>query len=174
MNKRKKTSIAILICVIIVGALSISTVGVSKQPKTVPGLTLEEAKVAIAGAEEKVLEIEDLPPMNIAVVDVGGNLVAFERMDDAWLGSIDIAISKAYTAVAFDMTTEDLGLASLPDGPLFGIHATNDGQIVIFGGGIPLRKDGVLVGAIGVSGGAVPQDIQVAEAGVEAFEEFVA
>jgi uncharacterized protein GlcG (DUF336 family) len=131
-------------------------------------LTLAEAKKVVEGAEVKAKQIG--VPMNIAVVDVGGNLVAFERMDKAWLGSINIAINKAFTAVAFNMTTEDLGKESQPGKSLFGIHATNMGRLVIFGGGIPLRKGGELVGAIGVSGGAVPQDIEVAEAGVKAFK----
>jgi len=91
-------------------------------------------------------------------------------MDKAWLGSINIAINKAFTAVAFNMTTEDLGKESQPGKSLFGIHATNMGRLVIFGGGIPLRKKDELVGAIGVSGGAVPQDIDVAKAGVKAFK----
>lgn len=171
MGKRKKALIALLSCAviaIIVSGPSLSTANDSNSSATpTSGLTLEEAKAVVAAAEAKANEIG--VPMNIAVVDVGGNLVAFERMDNAWLGSINIAINKAYTAVAFDMTTEDLGAASQPEQSLFGIHATNNGRLVIFGGGIPLRKDGVLVGAIGVSGGAVSQDIAVAQAGVDAF-----
>jgi len=130
-------------------------------------MTLDRAKEVIEAAEKKAKDIE--VPMNIAVVDKGGNLVAFERMDNAWLGSINIAINKAFTAVAFNMTTEDLGKESQPKKSLFGIHATNEGRLVIFGGGIPLRKGDELVGAIGVSGGTVPQDIEVAEAGANAF-----
>jgi uncharacterized protein GlcG (DUF336 family) len=107
--------------------------------------------------------------MNIAVVDDGNNLVAFERMDGAWLGSIDIAQGKAYTARAFDMSTRDLAPLCQPGQSLFGIHATNDGRLVVFPGGIPLEKNGEVVGAIGVSGGAVEQDQVVAEAGAEAF-----
>jgi uncharacterized protein GlcG (DUF336 family) len=131
-------------------------------------LSLEEAKKIIQDAEAKAKEIGVM--MNIAVVDVGGNLVAFERMDKAWLGSVNIAINKAYTAVAFNMTTEDLGKESQVGKSLFGIHATNNGRLVIFGGGIPLKKKGELAGAIGVSGGAVPQDIEVAKAGVKNFK----
>ena len=131
-------------------------------------LSLEEAKKIVQDAEAKAKEIG--VKMNIAVADVGGNLVAFERMDNAWLGSINIAISKAYTAVAFNMTTEDLGKESQAGKSLFGIHTTNNGKIVIFGGGIPLVRKGVLVGAIGVSGGAVAQDIEVAKAGVKNFK----
>ena len=131
-------------------------------------LSLEEAKKIVQDAEAKAKE--NGVKMNIAVADVGGNLVAFERMDNAWLGSINIAISKAYTAVAFNMTTEDLGKESQAGKSLFGINTTNHGKIVIFGGGIPLTRKGVLVGAIGVSGGAVPQDIEVAKAGVKNFK----
>jgi uncharacterized protein GlcG (DUF336 family) len=131
-------------------------------------LSLEDAKKIIADAEAKAKEIG--VKMNIAVVDVGGNLVAFERMDNAWMGSINISQSKAFTAVAFNMTTEDLGKESQAGKSLFGIHTTNNGKIVIFGGGIPLTRKGVLVGAIGVSGGAVPQDIEVAKAGAKNFK----
>ncbi|HWG09354.1 MAG TPA: heme-binding protein [Solirubrobacteraceae bacterium] len=107
--------------------------------------------------------------MNIAVVDDGNNLVAFQRMDGAWLGSVDIAQGKAYTARAFNMSTKDLAPLCQPGEPLFGIHASNDGRLIIFAGGIPLERDGEMVGAIGVSGGAVEQDHVVATAGAEAF-----
>ena len=131
--------------------------------------SLEDAKKIVQDAEAKAKEIGVM--MNIAVVDVGGNLVAFERMDKAWLGKHKHrAISKAYTAVAFNMTTDDLGKESQVGKSLFGIHATNNGRLVIFGGGIPLKKKGELVGAIGVSGGAVPQDMEVAKAGAENFK----
>lgn len=109
-------------------------------------------------------------PMNIAVVDGGGNLVAFARMDGSFLGSIDIAQNKAFTARAFNMTTQDLAALSQPGQPLFGIHESNQGRVVIFSGGIPLRDgDGSVVGAVGVSGGSVEEDQDVAEAGVAAF-----
>lgn len=107
--------------------------------------------------------------MNVAVVDEGGNLMAFARMEGAWLGSIAIAQAKAYSARAFDMTTQELGALSQPGQPLFGIEATNSGQIVIFGGGIPLRSNGTVIGAIGVSGGTPDQDHQVAQAGLKAL-----
>ena len=131
-------------------------------------LTLEDAKKIIAAAREKAIEINT--KMDIAVVDGGGNLVAFERMDGAWIGSIDIAINKAYTARAFDMSTQDLKKICQPDGICFGIHNTNDSRIIIFDGGIPLMKNGKIVGAIGVSGGyADTEDHPVAEAGVAVF-----
>jgi uncharacterized protein GlcG (DUF336 family) len=91
-------------------------------------------------------------------------------MDGAWLGSIDIAQNKAYTARAFDMSTKDLAPLCQPNQPLFGINASNQGRLIIFAGGIPLTTSGdAVVGAIGVSGGSVEQDHEVAEAGVAAF-----
>ena len=130
-------------------------------------ITLQDAQRVIEAAKSKAEAIGQ--PMNIAVVDEGGNLTSFVRMDNAWLGSIDIAINKAYTARAFDMSTEELGKLSQSGDALFGIHASNDGKLIIFGGGIPLKRDGKVIGAIGVSGGAVPQDIEVAQAGVAAL-----
>lgn len=130
-------------------------------------LTLEDARRIIAAAEKKAAEIGQ--PMNIAVADAGGNLVAHVRMDNAWLGSIDISIKKAWTSRAFDITTKDLAGNSQSGDQFFGIHASNDGRVMIFAGGIPLKKDGRVVGAIGVSGGSGEQDHAVAEAGAAAF-----
>ena len=107
--------------------------------------------------------------MNIAVSDEGGNLVAHVRMDNAWIGSIDIAQKKAFTSRAFDISTKDLATHSQSGGQFFGIHASNNGKIMIFAGGLPLRKEGKVVGAIGVSGGSGEQDHAVAEAGAKAF-----
>lgn len=132
------------------------------------GITLDEATRIVMAARAKAEEIGVM--QNIAVLDEGGSLVAFLRMDGAWLGSIDIALNKAYTARAFDMTTEALGKMAQSGEPLFGIHASNDLKIIIFGGGIPLQRGTRVVGAIGVSGGTVEQDVEVAEAGIEAFE----
>jgi uncharacterized protein GlcG (DUF336 family) len=128
---------------------------------------LEDARRVIAAAEKKSLEIGQ--PMNIALVDEGGNLVAHVRMDGAWIGSIDISQKKAYTSRAFDISTKDLAAHSQSGGQFFGIHASNNGNIMIFAGGIPLKKNGKVVGAIGVSGGSGDQDHAVAEAGVAAF-----
>ncbi|HRO47517.1 heme-binding protein [Agriterribacter sp.] len=130
-------------------------------------ITLSKAKEIIAAAEKKAVQIGQ--PMNIAVVDAGGNLIAHVRMDGAWLGSIDISIKKAFTSRAFDITTKDLGENAQPGQQFYGIHASNDGKIMIFAGGIPLKKDGTVVGAIGVSGGSGVQDHSVAEAGASAF-----
>jgi uncharacterized protein GlcG (DUF336 family) len=130
-------------------------------------LTLEDARRIISAAEKQAAAIGQ--PMNIAVADSGGNLIAHVRMDNAWIGSIDISINKAYTARAFDLETGKLAKESQPGEQFFGIHATNRGRIVIFAGGIPLKKDGKVVGAIGVSGGSGKQDQEVAEAGAKAL-----
>jgi uncharacterized protein GlcG (DUF336 family) len=130
-------------------------------------MTLSDARRIIAAAEEKAAEIGQ--PMNIAVADAGGNLVAHVRMDGAWIGSIDISQKKAYTSRAFDISTKDLATQSQSGGQFFGIHASNDGRIMIFAGGIPLKKGRSVVGAIGVSGGSGDQDHAVAEAGAAAF-----
>ena len=130
-------------------------------------MTLEQARKVITAAEAKAKDIGQ--PMNIAVVDAGGNLVAFARMDGAWLGSIDISINKAFTARAFDISTKDLSKLTQPGDDFFGIHVSNHGRIMIFAGGIPLKDGGKVVGAIGVSGGSGKQDHSVAEAGEAAF-----
>jgi uncharacterized protein GlcG (DUF336 family) len=135
---------------------------------TVLSVSLEEARRVIAGAEQKAKQINQ--PSNIAVVDAGANLVAFERMDGAWLGSIDIAQNKAFTARAFDIETQKLADLSQPKEQFFGIQNSNHGRVMIFAGGIPLKRDGVVVGAIGVSGGMGEQDQAVAEAGAKAFD----
>lgn len=109
-------------------------------------------------------------PMNVAVVDEGANLVAFARMDGAWLGSIEIARNKAYTARAFDMSTKELAKISQPGDPAYGIASSTEHKIAIFPGGVPLLVDGKVVGAVGVSGGKPDQDHAVAEAGAEAFK----
>jgi uncharacterized protein GlcG (DUF336 family) len=129
-------------------------------------ITLEQAQSVVAAAVAKATEIG--VPMNVAVVDAGNNLTAFARQDGAWLGSIHIAQSKAYTARSFDLQTKDLFPLAQPGQPLYGIHAGNDGRIIIFPGGIPLTDGDTVIGAIGVSGGSVEQDQEVAEAGVAA------
>lgn len=133
-------------------------------------ITLEHARTIIQAAQRKAEEIGQ--PMNVAVVDEGGNLFAFERMASAWLGSIDIAQKKAWTSRAFDIETGDLGKNSQSGDQFFGIHASNGGKVMIFAGGVPLKQDGKVVGAIGVSGGSGEQDQSVAEAGAAAFREL--
>ena len=135
-----------------------------------PGdITQAQAEKVIAAALVKA-KVQGVP-MNIAVVDAGGNLKAFCRMDGAFLGSVDIAINKARTARLFNMSTAALGAAAQPGKELYGIEATNGGTLVIFGGGELLRDtNGVIVGAIGVSGGSVAEDTNVAKAGVTGFK----
>jgi uncharacterized protein GlcG (DUF336 family) len=130
-------------------------------------ITLKDAKRIIEAAEKHAETIGQ--PMNIAVADQGGNLIAHVRMDGAWIGSIDISIKKAYTSRAFDIATKDLATHSQSGNQFFGIHASNDGKIMIFAGGIPLKINGQVVGAIGVSGGSGDQDHAVAEAGAAAL-----
>ena len=130
-------------------------------------IQLADARRIIAAAEKKAQELGQ--PMNVAVVDEGGNLLAFERMENAWRGSIDISINKAFTSRAFDITTKDLGNNSQPGQQFFGIHASNHGRIMIFAGGIPLKQDGKVVGAVGISGGSGEQDHVVAEAAAAAL-----
>lgn len=132
--------------------------------KTLPGdLTLQQAQDVLAGALKKAGEVK--VPVNIAVVDAGGNLKAFARMDDAFLGSIDIAIKKAVTARFFNMSTRALGAAAQPGQPLYGIEASNGGLIIFAGGVLLTDKSGAIVGAVGVSGGTVDEDEAVALAG---------
>src|SRR3954466_2576156 len=109
-------------------------------------VTLKDARKIIAAAEKKAEQIGQ--PMNIAVVDAGGNLVAHVRMDGAWIGSIDISINKAWTAPAFDLPTKDLAENSQSGDQFFGIHASNGGRVMIFAGGIPLKRSEKVVGAI--------------------------
>lgn len=130
-------------------------------------VTLADARRIIAAGEKKAQEIGQ--PMNIAVVDAGGNLVAHARMDNAWIGSVDISINKAWTARAFDITTQDLGKNSQSGDQFFGIHASNHGRVMIFAGGVPLKKGDQVVGGVGVSGGSGKQDQAVAEAAAAAF-----
>jgi len=131
-------------------------------------LKLDFAIKMIKAAEKKARAIG--VPMVVTVVDDGGNLVAQHRMDSALLASIDISKNKAYTAVATQIPTSDLAEASQPGQPLFGIHSCDQGRLVIFGGGLPVRHKGELVGGIGVSGGSVEQDLACSQAGLAAFK----
>jgi uncharacterized protein GlcG (DUF336 family) len=127
-------------------------------------VSIADAEKAIAAARKKAAKLKT--QMCIAVVDSGGVLKAFHRMDDAWVGSIDIAIKKAKTAVFFGMPTGEIGKLSQPDGPLYGIEHSNDG-LITFPGGLPIVDgEGVMIGAIGVSGSSVENDHAVAQAGV--------
>jgi len=137
------------------------------QSLTVSDISLDQAYAAVRAAIAKAEEIDT--KMDIAVVDAGGNLKAFARMDGAWLGSIDISIKKAKTARFFDMNTGVIGELSQPGGPLYNIEHSNNG-LITFPGGVPLKNgDGEIIGAIGVSGSTVEDDHEVAMAGAEAL-----
>ena len=130
-------------------------------------ITLEQAKAAVSAAHKKAEELG--VRMNIAIVDAGANLKGFMRMDNAWLGSIDISIKKAKTARFFDMPTGEIGKHSQPGKSLYQIEISNGG-LISFPGGVPLRNnDGEIIGAIGVSGSTVDDDQVVAEAGASAL-----
>ena len=135
--------------------------------KTVASISLADARRVIAAGEAAATELGQ--PSNIAVVDAGGNLVAHIRMDGAWLGSIDISINKAFTARAFDISTKGLAALAAPGEQFYGINVSNGGRVMIFAGGEPLKVDGQVVGAVGVSGGTGEQDQFVADAAVKAF-----
>ncbi|MEZ4793156.1 MAG: heme-binding protein [Gelidibacter sp.] len=130
-------------------------------------ITLAQAEKAIVAAKQKSTAIDT--KMNIAVVDAGANLVAFGRMDGAWLGSLDISIKKAKTARFFDMNTGIIGALSQPGQSLFNIEHSNNG-LITFPGGVPIKNaSGDIIGAIGVSGSSVENDHAVAEAGALAI-----
>jgi uncharacterized protein GlcG (DUF336 family) len=130
-------------------------------------MNLETATRVLTAGQEAAAGIG--VAMNIAVVDTAGNLVTFSRMDGAWIGSIDVALKKAKTSALFPMPTAAIGGLSQPGGPIYGIESTNGG-LISFGGGVPLTAgDGTVVGAIGVSGGMVDQDVAVAEAAAKAL-----
>ena len=129
-------------------------------------ITTEAAEIMIQAAKRKSEELKIKE--DIAVVDASGNLKAFVRMDGAWLGSIDIAIRKARTARYFDMETAEIGKMSQPGQPLYGVELSNGG-LISFGGGIPVKDaDGTVIGAVGVSGSSVENDVEVAQAAVGA------
>ena len=135
-------------------------------PSNPNDITLDQAHAALEAATKKAQEINT--KMDICVVDAGGNLKAFARMDGAWLGSIDISIKKAKTARNFDMNTGEIGKLSQPGGPLYGIEHSNGG-LITFPGGIPIKnQQGTVIGAIGVSGSTVENDHTVAQAGAQA------
>ncbi len=136
----------------------------TETAQNIADITLPQARAAVTAAVEKSKELG--LAMNIAIVDAGANLKAFARMDNAWLGSVDIAIKKAKTARYFDMATGEIGKLSQPGGPLYGIEHSNQG-LISFPGGIPIKNaEGKIIGAIGVSGSTVENDHIVAEAGV--------
>lgn len=132
-------------------------------------ISLEQAQMVLVAALRKAVELE--LKMNVAVVDAGGNLKAFARMDGAWLGSIDIAQKKAKTSRYFDMPSGAVGKLSQPGESLYMIEVTNQG-LVSFPGGVPIKlASGEIIGAIGASGSTVENDLKVAEAGAAAVQQ---
>lgn len=170
MLKTRFVSFA-LVAIAVIGLAAVQNGLVSAHPHAAPSaaddVDVEAAKAVVEAAYAKAEALDTL--MNIAVVDAGGNLKAFVRMDGAWLGSIDISIKKARTARYFDMPTGAIGELSQPGGPLYQIEASNDG-LITFPGGVPLRNAaGEVIGAVGVSGSTVENDHAVAEAGAAAL-----
>ena len=130
------------------------------------GLTLECAKRMAEASARKAAELG--VPMAIAILDGGGNVILHHRMDGALLVGLQVSKDKAYTAVAMGLATHELTEAAQPGGRLFGINFLDGCRIVAFGGGLPILEEGVLIGGIGVSGGTPEQDLQCAEAGLQA------
>ncbi len=162
-------ALVLTLVVVVAGhrAVPVAAQDTTLAPLPTQDLSLAQARTVLAAAFGAAEEQGTL--MDIAVVDAGGNLKAFARMDGAWLGSIDIAVTKARTARYFEMPTEALGELSQPGGPLYGIEVSNGG-LITFPGGLPLKSDdGLVIGAIGVSGSTVEDDRAVAEAGVAAL-----
>ncbi len=135
--------------------------------KTVPKLTLDDARVIMEAAEKKARAIG--VDMDVAITDDGGNLLMFHRMDNARITSIDIAIGKAFTAAGARKSTREYAQSSAPGQPSFGIHVSNQGRFMIFAGGLPIFVDGQIVGGVGCSSGHPDQDEAVAQAGIDAF-----
>jgi len=129
-------------------------------------MTLKSSLPLLAAAEKKAEEIG--VPMVITVLDAGGNMIAQHRMDDALLVSVEISLNKAYSALAVKIATDELGKLAQPGQPLYGIQ--NASRMIIFGGGFPITVDGKIIGAIGVSGGSVEQDMACAKAGLAALK----
>jgi uncharacterized protein GlcG (DUF336 family) len=141
---------------------------ISNSKSMFMNISLEQAETVVEAAKEKARQLNT--QMNIAIVDAGVNLVAFARMDDAWIGSIDLALRKARTARYFNMESGEIGKLSQPGGPAWQIEHSNGG-LVTFPGGVPIKNsEGEIIGAIGVSGSSVENDHAVAQAGADAMK----
>ena len=139
---------------------------------TMTKMTLSAAKKTIEAVEKKAKELG--VKAVTAISDAGGNPIAVESMDDAFIASYDIAVNKAFTVVSLKMPTKNLATLAAPGGSLYGIQFTNNGKIIIFGGGEPLtNKDGVILGGLGVSGGTAEQDTLLGEYGKAFFENLI-
>ena len=140
--------------------------------RTAPKLTLSDARIIMAAAEEKAREIG--VDMDVAITDDSGSLLMFHRMDNARITSIDVAISKAFTAAAARRSTRSYGEVSQSGGPAFGIHVSNQGRFMIVAGGLPIFVDEQIVGGVGCSSGHPDQDEVVAQAGISALLKSLA
>jgi len=130
-----------------------------------PKLILSDARLVLEGSEAKAKEIGI--DMDIAVVDDGGHLLAFIRMDNARITSIDVAINKAFTAACARRATHEYAALAGAGGPAFGMHTSNQGRFMIVGGGLPIFVDGIIAGGVGCSSGSPEQDRKVAQAGID-------
>ena len=139
--------------------------------RTVQKLMLVDARAMMAGAEAKAIEIG--VDMDIAITDDNGSLLLFQRMDGGRITSIDVAISKAFTAAAARKSTRDYGVAGAAGGPAFGIHVSNQGRFMIVPGGLLVFVDDQIVAGIGCSSGTPDQDEVVAQAGIDALMSYL-
>jgi uncharacterized protein GlcG (DUF336 family) len=130
-----------------------------------PRLTLSDARLVLEGAEKKAKEIG--VDMDVAVVDDGGHLLAFVRMDNARITSIDVAINKAFTAACARRATHEYAAVAGAGGPAFGLHTSNQGRFMIVGGGLPIFIKGIIAGGVGCSSGSSEQDREVSQAGID-------
>ncbi len=158
---KTKSVIRLMATIIIFGTMNLTSGWAGEKT-----LNLDSALKLIKAAQEKATAIN--VPMVVTVVDKGGDLIAQQRMDDALLVSLEISLNKAYSAVALKLPTDTLGELSQPGAMLYGLQ--NASRMVVFGGGIPLKIDGKVIGAIGVSGGSVAEDTQCVKAGIAAWE----
>jgi uncharacterized protein GlcG (DUF336 family) len=179
MNQQKRIMIVLLSIMALGSHLAYANNGqndmipraanIAKQSATEAGdITLTQARVATRAAILKAQALKTL--MSVCIVDAGGHIKSFVRMDDAWLGSVDIAIKKARTARLFNINTGEIGKMSQPGGPFYQLEHTNGG-LISFPGGVPIKnKHGKIIGAIGVSGSTNENDQAVAEAGAAAVK----
>ena len=158
---KTKSMLSLVATIFIFGTMNLTSVWAGDKV-----LNLDSALQLIKAAQEKAIAIN--VPMVVSVVDKGGDLIAQQRMDDALLVSLEISLNKAYSAVAVKLPTDTLGELSQPGAMLYGLQ--NASRMVVFGGGIPLKIDGKVIGAIGVSGGSVAEDTQCVKAGIAAWE----
>ena len=143
----------------------------SEGYRLTPNINLDTALMLMGKVQEKA---ESMGMRVVtAVADAKGRPIAVHCMDDAYVGSYDIAVNKTYTAIAFQMSTEKLGTLSGPEGPLYGIQHSNEGKVIIFGGGIPLIVGEQIIGAFGVSGGSAQQDTELAHYAEDIFQEMI-